>query len=37
MDPQARRDLGIGDALIRVSVGLEAPEDLTADFEAALD
>ena len=36
MAPEDRRALGISDSLIRVSVGLEAPEDLTADFDAAL-
>ena len=34
--PQELRDrLGISDRLIRLSVGLEAPEDLIADFEQA--
>jgi cystathionine beta-lyase/cystathionine gamma-synthase len=28
--------MGIADGLVRVSVGLEEPEDLIADFEAAL-
>jgi cystathionine beta-lyase/cystathionine gamma-synthase len=31
---EARRALGIGDGLIRLSVGLEAPDDLLADLEA---
>ncbi|HEX3770182.1 MAG TPA: PLP-dependent aspartate aminotransferase family protein [Polyangiaceae bacterium] len=30
---EARRALGIGDGLIRLSVGLEAPSDLVADLE----
>ncbi|MDR3276685.1 MAG: PLP-dependent aspartate aminotransferase family protein [Treponema sp.] len=35
--PQAERArLGITDTLIRISAGLEAPEDLIADFEEAL-
>jgi len=37
MDAPARRRAGIGDGLIRVSVGIEATEDLVADVEAALD
>jgi cystathionine gamma-synthase len=36
MPPLARR-AGIGDGLVRVSVGIEATEDLVADFEVALD
>jgi cystathionine beta-lyase/cystathionine gamma-synthase len=32
-----RRALGIGDGLVRVSVGLEHPDDLVADVLAALD
>ena len=37
MDADARRTAGIGDGLVRVSVGIEASEDLLADFEAALE
>ena len=37
MSPQDRQRLGISDRLIRVSVGIEAPEDLIRDFEQALD
>jgi cystathionine gamma-synthase len=37
MDAAARRRAGIGDGLVRVSVGIEATEDLVADFEDALD
>ena len=37
MDAAARRRAGIGDGLVRVSVGIEAAEDLIADFEVALD
>lgn len=36
MPPAARQALGISDSLIRFSVGLEATEDLIADFEQAL-
>ena len=36
MDPELRRRMGIGDSLIRLSVGLEAPEDLVADMDQAL-
>ena len=36
MDPKERRRLGITDSLVRVSVGLEATEDLIADFRRAL-
>lgn len=36
LDPEARRRLGIGDGLIRLSVGIEATDDLLEDFERAL-
>lgn len=36
MSPEDRRRLGITDSLIRVSIGIEATEDLLADFEQAL-
>jgi cystathionine beta-lyase/cystathionine gamma-synthase len=36
MSPQQRRALGISDALIRLSVGLEATQDLLEDFDRAL-
>ncbi|MEC8943500.1 MAG: PLP-dependent transferase, partial [Acidobacteriota bacterium] len=32
-----RRDRGIGDGLIRISVGIEDTEDLVADLEQALE
>jgi cystathionine beta-lyase/cystathionine gamma-synthase len=32
-----RADLGIGDGLVRLSVGIEAAEDLLADLDQALD
>lgn len=34
--PEERRRQGIGDGLVRVSVGLEAVEDLVEDFQQAL-
>jgi len=36
MDPEARRRAGLADGLIRLSVGIEALEDLRADLNAAL-
>ena len=36
MDPADRKRLGISDSLVRVSVGLEATEDLIEDFDRAL-
>jgi cystathionine beta-lyase/cystathionine gamma-synthase len=37
MDPADRQRLGITDSLVRVSIGLESPEDLIADFRRALE
>jgi len=37
MPPEERRRLGISDGLIRMSVGIEATEDLIADFAQALE
>jgi cystathionine gamma-synthase len=37
MDPEARRIAGIGDNLLRLSVGIEDAGDLAADLAAALD
>lgn len=37
MDADARRRAGISDTLLRLSVGIEAKEDLLADIQAALD
>ncbi|MCP3903289.1 MAG: PLP-dependent transferase [Planctomycetes bacterium] len=34
--PETRASLGISDSLIRISVGIEAADDLLADLEAAL-
>ena len=36
LSPKDRQRLGISDSLIRVSVGIEATEDLIEDFEQAL-
>ena len=36
LDPELRRGLGITDRLVRLSVGLEAPEDIIADLEQAI-
>jgi cystathionine gamma-synthase/methionine-gamma-lyase len=35
--PEQRKDLGISDGLIRLSVGIEDPEDIRADLERGLD
>jgi cystathionine gamma-synthase len=37
MDAAARAVAGIGDGLLRFSVGIEAPDDLVADLHQALD
>jgi cystathionine beta-lyase/cystathionine gamma-synthase len=37
LSPSERSELGITDGLIRVSVGLEHPDDVVADLVAALD
>ena len=37
MTPEARRIAGIGDGLIRLSVGIEDPADLREDLEQALE
>jgi O-succinylhomoserine sulfhydrylase len=36
LKPEARAELGIGDGMLRLSVGLEAPVDLLADIDRAL-
>lgn len=36
VDPDERRRVGIGDGLIRLSVGIEDPQDLIDDFENGL-
>jgi cystathionine beta-lyase/cystathionine gamma-synthase len=35
VEPELRRRLGITDGLVRLSVGLEAPDDIIADLEQA--
>jgi cystathionine gamma-synthase/methionine-gamma-lyase len=35
--PEVRASLGIGDGLVRLSVGIEDPEDIIADLAQALD
>jgi cystathionine beta-lyase/cystathionine gamma-synthase len=37
VDPEVRKRLGITDGLIRISVGLEDPDDILADFKQALN
>jgi O-succinylhomoserine sulfhydrylase len=37
LTPEQRAALGIGDGLVRVSIGLEDPDDLLADIRGALD
>jgi cystathionine beta-lyase/cystathionine gamma-synthase len=36
LDPETRRHIGIGDGLVRLSVGIEEPADIIADLEQAL-
>lgn len=36
LDAEARRRVGIGDGLVRLSVGIEDPEDIIADLDQAL-
>ena len=36
LDPDVRRQIGISDALIRMSVGIEATDDILEDFRQAL-
>jgi cystathionine beta-lyase/cystathionine gamma-synthase len=37
LSPEERARIGIGDGLVRLSVGIEAVEDIIADLEQALD
>jgi cystathionine beta-lyase/cystathionine gamma-synthase len=37
LTPEARRAIGVGDGLLRLSLGLEAEADLWKDFEQALE
>jgi O-succinylhomoserine sulfhydrylase len=36
MGPEGRAAVGLGDGMIRISVGLEATDDLIADIDQAL-
>jgi cystathionine beta-lyase/cystathionine gamma-synthase len=36
VDPETRRRMGIGESMIRFSVGVESPEDIIADLDEAL-
>jgi O-succinylhomoserine sulfhydrylase len=36
MGPEGRAAIGLGDAVARISVGLEGTEDLIADLDRAL-
>ena len=36
LPPERRRALGIGDGLVRLSVGIEDPDDISADLDGAL-
>lgn len=36
VDPEERQEMGITDAMVRLSIGVEHPEDLIADLEQAL-
>jgi O-acetylhomoserine (thiol)-lyase len=37
MGPERRKDMGIGDSMIRLSIGIEDTEDLLTDFQEAMD
>ncbi len=37
VEPEVREDLGIGDGLLRFSIGIEEPEDLIEEVTTALD
>jgi len=36
LSPAERREIGIGDGLVRLAVGIEGADDLAADLERAL-
>jgi O-succinylhomoserine sulfhydrylase len=36
MGPEGRAAIGLGDAVVRISVGLEGTDDLIADLDQAL-
>ena len=37
LTPAERAEMGIADGMVRISVGLEHPDDLVADVEQSLD
>jgi cystathionine beta-lyase/cystathionine gamma-synthase len=37
VSPEDRKHQGIGDSMIRLSVGVEHPDDLIADLQQAFD
>ena len=37
LDPETRRQIGIGDGLVRLSIGIEDPADIIADLDQALN
>jgi methionine-gamma-lyase len=37
VDPEERIEMGIGDGMVRLSIGVEHPEDLIADLQQALE
>jgi cystathionine beta-lyase/cystathionine gamma-synthase len=37
LSPSRRKRLGVSESLIRVSLGIEHPDDITEDMERALD
>jgi cystathionine gamma-synthase/methionine-gamma-lyase len=37
LDAETRRKIGIGDGLIRLSIGIEDPDDIIADLERGLN
>jgi cystathionine beta-lyase/cystathionine gamma-synthase len=37
LSPSRRGRLGVGENLVRLSVGIEHPQDITSDLEQALD
>ena len=36
VDPETKRRIGVTEAMIRLSIGVEAPEDIIADLDQAL-
>jgi cystathionine beta-lyase/cystathionine gamma-synthase len=37
LPPEIRQGIGIGDALVRLSIGIEDPADILADLGGALE